>query len=710
MHVNNNYLFVADSSGTIRRFNITFINSHNNNGKNKTILSSTTSTPLSHRTVMKFITLNQNQVNLSSVNQISVDWLNNMLYIVSGDGKIHRCDLDGYKFQTLIEGFDDKSLGPFNLQVDPINGYLFYSLKGDRKGGIYKIGLSEFPDLTIRSSHHTRGKKRNTIDTGSPKHFELYTRLIASTDITVFTLDYLDGKILYPRETSNTQYSTHSSTSTSIEMISLSIDGKHESIIRNEGHIQSSKFGNFKKLTYIEGLFQWMNGQQIFIEERRPRSMLTAITSSNYSLNLGHLKEYVHNSYSLPDTTGPVSSIVCFTEKLQPYPQPRLPVDDVTVVFAPNTAVVSWKQPKLLPEQDSSAWHGWLYELSIRRVNSTSEPEHIENNLKDTHTMIAQLSPDTEYIMKVRAYLGDNKSPWSKEFIGKTRASASILPSPHPGPPSQVKLKNIDSSKGLVEWFTPDVSGAESIYYQLLIADVNPYESSSHETWSIIYNGSSTQCLMKIAPNRSYKVKVKTITEYGQSISSESQPFTYLPIHTEPSSTLLPPKASQEYIIALTGFIALFLLASTAIFCAIFSHKRKETDSNDLDEHKKGLNELVSLPELPPHSHQTNVLYMPGFSVTDELAMIPHVRAEQIEKTKQLGEGAFGKVYEGYVHRLWGPHSGKTKVAIKVKLMPSRCVQSVHPIVLTYFFLSCAFFSSLFSLSHSLHLNIFLCA
>ena len=594
---------------------------------------------------------------------MSVDWLNNMLYIVSGDGKIHRCDLDGHRFQTLIEGFEEKSIGPFNLQVDPINGFLFYSLKGDRKGGIYKIGLSEFPDLRVKSVGG-RGKKRNTVDTGSPKHFELYTRLIASPDISVFTLDYLDGKILYPRETTNSH--SHSSGS-SIEMVSVSIDGKHESVIRRDSQIQSSKFGNFKKLTYIEGLFQWMNGQQIFIEERASKLSLTTLTTATNTSNM-HIKEYVHNSYSLPDTTGPVSSIVCFTSKLQPYPKPRLPVDEINAVFAPNTARVSWKEPKLLPEQDASAWHGWEYELSIRRANSTSEAEHIQNSLKDTSTMIAQLTPDTEYVMKVRAYLGDNKAPWSKELRGKTRPSASPsnAPMPHPGPPSPAKF-NIENDKGLVEWSKPEVFGAESVYYQLLIADVNPYESPSDDQWTVVYNGTSTQFYLKISSNRSYKVKVRTITEYGQSTSNESPPFIHLPV-PDHSSTTVPQRPNQEYFIALSGFIALFLLASTAIFCAVFSHKRKDSDSGDLDDHKKGLSELVSLPELPPHSHQTNVLYMPGFSVTDELAMIPHVRAEQIEKTKQLGEGAFGKVYEGYVHRLWGPHSGKTKVAIKVNV------------------------------------------
>ena len=58
---------------------------------------------------------------------------------------------------------------------------------------------------------------------------------------------------------------------------------------------------------------------------------------------------------------------------------------------------------------------------------------------------------------------------------------------------------------------------------------------------------------------------------------------------------------------------------------------------------------------------------MPGFN-SEDLAMVPNVSSDQVELIRELGSGAFGTVYEGYVHNLWAAHSPKTKVAIKVNL------------------------------------------
>lgn len=57
---------------------------------------------------------------------------------------------------------------------------------------------------------------------------------------------------------------------------------------------------------------------------------------------------------------------------------------------------------------------------------------------------------------------------------------------------------------------------------------------------------------------------------------------------------------------------------------------------------------------------------MPGFNVEEELTMVPKVSFSQLELGQTLGSGAFGTVYEGVVHRLWGQHSPPVRVAIKV--------------------------------------------
>lgn len=78
------------------------------------------------------------------------------------------------------------------------------------------------------------------------------------------------------------------------------------------------------------------------------------------------------------------------------------------------------------------------------------------------------------------------------------------------------------------------------------------------------------------------------------------------------------------------------------------------------------MNDLVPLPELPSHPHRNNILYMPGFNVDEELISVPRVKPKQIERLRELGSGAFGTVWEGYVSEMWSQHSPKVKVAIKV--------------------------------------------
>ena len=76
-------------------------------------------------------------------------------------------------------------------------------------------------------------------------------------------------------------------------------------------------------------------------------------------------------------------------------------------------------------------------------------------------------------------------------------------------------------------------------------------------------------------------------------------------------------------------------------------------------------NEIVPLPHLPGHPHQSNILYIPGCAMEDELGMVPSVRSSQMVKSKYIGSGAFGKVYRGFVEGL--PDTpGKKEVAIKV--------------------------------------------
>jgi proto-oncogene tyrosine-protein kinase ROS len=81
--------------------------------------------------------------------------------------------------------------------------------------------------------------------------------------------------------------------------------------------------------------------------------------------------------------------------------------------------------------------------------------------------------------------------------------------------------------------------------------------------------------------------------------------------------------------------------------------------------------ELATLRELPRRGnfvHNTNALYTTADIPTDEeIALLPHIRRDQITLTKFLGSGAFGEVFEGNARNLANSEGAETKVAIKVR-------------------------------------------
>jgi proto-oncogene tyrosine-protein kinase ROS len=81
--------------------------------------------------------------------------------------------------------------------------------------------------------------------------------------------------------------------------------------------------------------------------------------------------------------------------------------------------------------------------------------------------------------------------------------------------------------------------------------------------------------------------------------------------------------------------------------------------------------ELATLRELPRRGNfvqNTNALYTTADIPTDEeIALLPHIRRDQITLTKFLGSGAFGEVFEGNARNLANSGGAETRVAIKVR-------------------------------------------
>jgi len=83
------------------------------------------------------------------------------------------------------------------------------------------------------------------------------------------------------------------------------------------------------------------------------------------------------------------------------------------------------------------------------------------------------------------------------------------------------------------------------------------------------------------------------------------------------------------------------------------------------------MTDLATLRELPQRENfvqQNNALYGVGVGDCDldqELALLPHIRFEDLGITKFLGRGAFGEVFEGKINPLSGSNQAITRVAVK---------------------------------------------
>ncbi|KAL1483200.1 hypothetical protein MTO96_013085 [Rhipicephalus appendiculatus] len=152
MHVSQNVLFVADSSGTIYRVDLS---------------EKFRYSPIMHNAS-------------SHPGLLSVDWLSQLLYILE-DGQITRCNFTGQDCRTAVSGFDQR---PSEMKVDPYNGYLYWVLQNGTTGGLYRIDLA-----------------RIVKNAASRRDAQL---LVKDTDLRTFVVDYKNYRLLLPKKSQNT--------------------------------------------------------------------------------------------------------------------------------------------------------------------------------------------------------------------------------------------------------------------------------------------------------------------------------------------------------------------------------------------------------------------------------------------------------------------------------------------------------------------------
>uniref|UniRef100_A0A1B0CKJ2 Fibronectin type-III domain-containing protein n=1 Tax=Lutzomyia longipalpis TaxID=7200 RepID=A0A1B0CKJ2_LUTLO len=300
---------------------------------------------------------------------LSIDWLNNHLYILGEVRHPHahrmwqisRCDLDGKGLTVATAGLVSK---PNHIEVDPFNGYLFWVITGYTiDTGLFRLDLG---DISNGVKHKVK-----------PLH------MIQGQNLAPFTVDHTRFRILVPFLDNNT-------------VISVSLDGKDRENIRP--NTNQPRFNDVRSLTMANGLFYWTNGEDIITEDFHTTQ-----------------KTYFHNAY--PGLSNRTYLSICINlNSAQPIPIPVNPPSNIQALLSASKAKVSWRVPHLLGNQGKGTWQNWKYELEI--MNETSKITY--RDLKTAHVYVGELRPNTMYIFRAAAYTKAGKGPWSTEFRAKT--------------------------------------------------------------------------------------------------------------------------------------------------------------------------------------------------------------------------------------------------------------------------------------------------
>lgn len=241
---------------------------------------------------------------------LSVDWLNNQLYIMgeilsSSHHKtwtISRCDFDGKKLVVAVGGLTGM---PIHIEVDPYNGYLFWVIPNDAVDpGLYRLDLGDI----------SNGIKHDT------KPFQM----IKGNNLGAFIVDHTRFRLLVPKQDDNT-------------VVSVSLNGLNEEDIRK--NTQSPMLHTVISLAMANNLFIWTNGKEILTEEYHVKHHI-----------------YYHNSRLPKDINSSLVAISVNSSSSQPIPVPVNPPHNCQALLGSTRAKVSWQIPQLVGDQGKGAF------------------------------------------------------------------------------------------------------------------------------------------------------------------------------------------------------------------------------------------------------------------------------------------------------------------------------------------------------------------
>lgn len=352
LHVSKNFMFYSDDAGFINRINLVNLTE-----------------------VTEILKPDQGLNFKPSL--LSVDWLNNQLYILGkiddpdvDRWQISRCSLDGKGLTIAIAGLNTR---PNHMEVDPYNGFLFWVITGQSNAsGLYRLDLGDI----------SNGVKHDVI---APK------QILKHHNLGAFTVDYVNFKLLVPFQTNNT-------------VMSVTFDGLIMTNIRK--NVSKAKFTEVISIAMVNDLFYWTKGGTYFIAEEFYKDE----------------KQYYHNT--LGSVARPIISICVKHKSAQPIPIPVNPPSQLQALLSGQNGKISWLVPHSLKLQGKGAYQEWMYELQIQKTNENSKFA-LNKTVKATSVIIDDLQVNTNYTFRVAAYTEGSlsKGPWCTEFHAKTLKS-----------------------------------------------------------------------------------------------------------------------------------------------------------------------------------------------------------------------------------------------------------------------------------------------
>ncbi|XP_029168032.1 proto-oncogene tyrosine-protein kinase ROS-like isoform X2 [Nylanderia fulva] len=286
-------------------------------------------------------------------------------------------------------------------------------------------------------------------------------------------------------------------------------------------------------------------------------------------------------------------------------------------------------------------------------------PSHNLINYKLEYKNVT-MQPGTFYnfrlILKYPEHMEDFIWPLDERFY--TFKTLADIPSA-PGIPMITRLPN---STYQLKWKPAQVHDSQVSLYRLegLIVENNYKEDNqANKHWNLYYNGTHNHWIMTKSMNQKYRFRVQAGNAYGFGEWSE----TSAEVDLTDSIEIL---AAHYYYYLLLPFV-LSLIVTLAVYNVYYfycSYRQREGVNDPVLPAIMTDIELVTQSELSHECVQLNKLYDFKLQHNLDKCNLRIIKKEQITRTKLLGSGQFGKVFQGTVEILEGVNT--MPVAIKI--------------------------------------------